>query len=1031
MAMKEVQYINNYPICDTEARSQLANKEDKGHKHEEYATSAEVQQIFNSIDINDFDMSDFATKEDVEDAVANIKIPEVDLSNYATKNYVAEQLANADPDIDLSDYALKSEIPKKISQLENDANYVTGGAVEEYVTEAIKAINLEEYQTKNDSNLQTESKTIVGAINELLIMLNQINNKLEEAPEEIPTVDFIVNGLDSANSITLVLNNSNFEAVGHIYGTYTPIDSTNKIRVVSNAPSIVSTEISKQKSGDFTIKIVGHAIGDAQLTLTMGNIAKTITVHVISNSGNEEEYISDIKFMTCGDDNIYIAQKDGNIWTCGQDYGQLESASSLWDPISKITEISFDGEKLKTNDVKQIACGNDFVFVLKQDGTLWAVGNNSCGQLGLNHKEDQTEFKQIVLNVSDVKQIACGYDFTFILKNNGTVWATGNNQNGQLGLGDKIDRYQFEQVIDENIGEISEIICGYDHTFLIKSDRTILGSGCNCCGELATGSVSSSTTFNPISVNNSSKIQTPLKNVICGNCCTYILDNAGKIWAAGNHTFEDGASKGSSTLFIEKDIDCSGNVIKIAGGYNFLYALCDDGTLWSIGDNSVGQLGLGNTTYGTVNFTQVKNTTDTVDLKDVKDLFCAGNSAYIIRSDGSLWSVGKNDFGQLGLRNTTNKYIFNRITDWDNINEPEDDKEDILYSPHVVRTKDYTYILKEDNTLWESDHTNVYFGSYNFKQRMTDVKKVAGNAEGEFCMVLKNDGTLWAKGKNEYGQLGLGNTTTASSFTQVTTNTNGGVIDVACGDRETMIIKTDYSVWVCGQKCFGLKNESNLASFTRVTDENIIDGSQIKKIVMSGDYTSCFVLKTDGVLWGCGNDGNGQLGSNSNYGGGVEDFIQIPNMTNVKDIVTSRNHSVLLKNDGTVWGTGMNTYGALGHNPNNYPSFRVFTQIPNIDNVVQIATGKSHTVALKSDGSLMGTGNYDALGMPMPSSTSWYNNFKNITYGVADPCEIYGFYNGYFYVKEDGSVFKNNSHAESNGPNDYEAGTIDLKIAIK
>ena len=642
--MKEIQSINNYPICDAEARAELENKANKYHEHEEYATKIYVNTLINNFDINDFDMSDFATKEDVEDAVANIEIPDVDLSNYATKDYVAEQIANADPVVDLSNYALKADIPTKVSQLENDAefisyydlclkdengdfvvdengdhilkNFITKTDAQEMIDEAVLGlegdgtpVDLSAYQTKTDNTLSTTNKTIVGAINELF---QNANNGKE---------------------------------------------------------------------------IIADAIG-----------------------------------------------------------GELQSSDTF------------------------------------------------------------------------------------------------------SAMGTKID----------NMGDI-------------------LGS--------------------------------------------FIVDNGGSI----------------------------------------------------VGNENLSQL---------------------LDI-----LY----TAIQITFPGEDEEIDPNPTL----------------------------KEDILYSPHVVRTKDYTYILKEDNTLWESDHTNVYFGSYNFKQRMTDVKKVAGNAEGEFCMVLKNDGTLWAKGKNEYGQLGLGNTTTASGFTQVTINTDGGVIDVACGDRETMIIKTDYSVWVCGKMCFGLKNESNLASFTRVTDENIIDGSQIKKIVISGEYESCFVLKTDGVLWGCGNDGNGQLGSNSNYGDSVKDFIQIPNMTNVKDIVTSRNHSVLLKNDGTVWGTGMNTYGALGRNPDNYPSFRVFTQIPNIDNVVQIATGESHTVALKSDGSLMGTGNYDALGMPMPSSTSWYNNFKNITYGVADPCEIYGFYDGYFYVKEDGSVFKNNSHAESNGPNDYEAGTIDLKIAIK
>ena len=163
MAMKEVQYINNYPICDAEARNQLANKEDKGHKHEEYATSTEVQQIFNGIDINDFDMSDFATKEYVDDAMTNIEIEPPDLSNYAEKSYVDEAVANIkiDPP-DLSDYALKSEIPTipeiptKVSQLTNDSNFATQDFVELKIAEAelggsgIDPSILDTFATKTD-----------------------------------------------------------------------------------------------------------------------------------------------------------------------------------------------------------------------------------------------------------------------------------------------------------------------------------------------------------------------------------------------------------------------------------------------------------------------------------------------------------------------------------------------------------------------------------------------------------------------------------------------------------------------------------------------------------------------------------------------------------------------------------------------------------------------------------------------------------------------------------------------------------------
>lgn len=663
MAMKEVQYINNYPICDAEARNQLANKEDKGHKHEEYATSTEVQQIFNSIDINDFDMSDFATKEDVEDAVANIEIPEVDLSDYATKNYVAEQIANADPDIDLSNYALKTDIPTKVSQLENDANYVTSSVMEEY----IKDINLEEYQTKNDSNLQTESKTIVEAINELLMMLNEINNKLEETPEEIPTIDFIVNGLDSANSITLVLNNSNSEAVGYIYGTYTPIDSTDKITVLSNAPSIVSTKISKQESGDFTIEIVGHAVGNAQLTLTMGNITKIITVRVISNSENEEELISNIEDVICGYNHIYMINKlDDRVYTCGNYHGQYGWVEQ---PSTQLLKVKLDDVELVASEVAQIAAGHGFSFILMKDGSLWACGTGTDGQLGNGSFTNENEWVQITNYTDDIKQVVCGYDFTFLLKNNGTLWATGNNQNGQLGLGDTYNKYTFTQVINENIGEIEKVACGYDHTYLLMKDGTLLAAGCNATGELGLGNTDDlSNVFVQVGPTGDANKITDVADVICGGCFTYIIKTDGSIWSCGSGDCGQLGDNNSGydhwvSTFDEVFGFDSGSVKKIVCGNCHVLVLLNDGTLWGTGDNSIGQLGLGTNTENAVKLTQIKNTTDTVDLKDVENVFCSGYSSYIMRSDGSLWSTGNNESGELTLSptDTDTRFIFEKI----------------------------------------------------------------------------------------------------------------------------------------------------------------------------------------------------------------------------------------------------------------------------------------------------------------------------------------------------------------------------------
>ena len=90
-------------------------------------------------------------------------------------------------------------------------------------------------------------------------------------------------------------------------------------------------------------------------------------------------------------------------------------------------------------------CGGDYTFILKNDGSVWACGYNSSGQLGLGDATNKSKFTQVTTNISDVKQIACGYARTSILKNDGSVWSCGSNNSGQLGLGDTTNRNTFTE----------------------------------------------------------------------------------------------------------------------------------------------------------------------------------------------------------------------------------------------------------------------------------------------------------------------------------------------------------------------------------------------------------------------------------------------------------------------------------------------------------------------------------------------------------------------------------------------------------
>ena len=342
-------------------------------------------------------------------------------------------------------------------------------------------------------------------------------------------------------------------------------------------------------------------------------------------------------------------------------------------------------------------------LILKNDNTLWGCGYNYYGNLGLGDTTNRNIFTQITTNVNDIKQVYCGYSHTFMLKNDGTLWGTGDNYSGQLGLGDITDRKIFTQATT-NIDNIKEIYCGGSYTIILKNDGTLWGCGANGGGQLGLGDTTKRTTFTQITTNTDN-----IKEVYCGGSHTFILKN--------------------------------------------------DGTLWGCGYNTFGQLGLGDTINRNI-FTQITTNTD-----NIKSIYCGGAHTIILKNDDTLWGCGLNAYGQLGLKDTINRTTFTQIT-----TNTDDIKE--IYCGY--------------------DHT----------------------------LILKNNGTLWSCGWNERGQLGLGDTTNRYTFTQITTNIANDVKSVYCGGYHTIILKNDGTLWGCGRNDFGnlgLKDTNYRTTFTKIT----------------------------------------------------------------------------------------------------------------------------------------------------------------------------------------------------------------------
>ena len=413
---------------------------------------------------------------------------------------------------------------------------------------------------------------------------------------------------------------------------------------------------------------LNNLTNDNNITTTKwSNLLKVAGYNVNESDGMNELYdilnascitTKDVKEIYCGNNHTFIIKNDGSVWACGYNiYGQLGLGISG----SSAKKTTFTQVTTNISDVKQIACGQNHTFILKNDGSIWSCGLNDRGELGLNSDNDTytSTFTQVTTNINnDVKQIACGGLHTFILKNDGSLWSCGNNSSGRLGLGtsgSSANKTTFTKVTTNINNDVKQISCGGDHTFILKNDGSVWSCGYNYWGQLGLGNDDNKSTFTQVTTNISD-----VKQIACGGNHTFILKNDGSIWACGYNAAGNLGLGSDDTedhvTFVQVTTNINNDVNQIVSGYDHIFILKNDGSVWACGRNTYGDLGLNTaTTVPTTSFTQV-----TINADDVKDIVCGKDHSFILKNDGTVWSCGYNNYGQLGLNNTSNVSIFTK-----------------------------------------------------------------------------------------------------------------------------------------------------------------------------------------------------------------------------------------------------------------------------------------------------------------------------------------------------------------------------------
>lgn len=477
-------------------------------------------------------------------------------------------------------------------------------------------------------------------------------------------------------------------------------------------------------------------------------------------------------------------------------------------PVPKYIQIGGDENK---DNIIGIAAGPEYVLALKADGTVWGWGLNSSNQLVQGNTDIQ--MKPVQLKgiggtgvLENVKQITAGNNFAAALLEDGRVVAWGTNNRGQLGDNTTAAKNYPVYVVDPtntalHLNNIVKIAAGYEFMIGLANDGTVWAWGLNTVGQLGDNTTANKSL--PVKV-----LETTVKNLE--------------------------------------------NIVDIAAGEQTGYAVSNDGTVWGWGYNGYGQLGIGNITNQLLAVKVKKEvvtgeTTTYEDLTNIKKVETKQYHTTLITYDGKAYSVGRNDYGQLGIGETS---AVNKL--------------------YAVPVKDST------GTSVLSNVTDSSLGQY-------------------FTMYILNNEYVYATGINTLSQLG----------TMHYENYN---LPVMTG-RQIEITNKVQTIKQGEQKQLGYRLTENL---------NLLNnGDTNKNIVWSSSNSAVATVDNTGKVTGVSNGATAIKVTDTISNTSNIITIQVRNIPNIDDkvkIAQGLNHTLALKHDGTVLAWGDNIYGQLGNN---------------------------------------------------------------------------------------------------------------------
>ena len=748
-------------------------------------------------------------------------------------------------------------------------------------------------------------------------------------------------------------------------------------------------------------------VTNGKVLLAQGENLKVLGVKSgYTNSAVASETYEVAGLMEGGFSHSLALRSDGTVWSWGlNDHGELGDGTTL-NRYSPVQVISSTSGPTYLSGVVQVAAGNYFSMALKSNGTVWCWGPNSSGELG-NASTATSLLPVEVLQaatgnpaLSGVTAISAGAVHCLALTSSGTVWAWGAGSSGQLGNGGTAQSARAVQVTALSGRTIVAIAAGYYHNLALDSTGEVWVWGDDNDGQLGDGSGASAQENSPEHLSALDPVTGSGVQVVAiaaGAYHSLALKSDGTVVAWGlNNDGQVGNGTTTNCLIptAVSGFGASSGVIDIqAGGYHTL-ALKGNGTVWSWGNNDYGELGAGNLQNSTIP-EQMTGVTNAVALG-------AGDShSFVIRSNGTVYFCGRNEYGQAG----------------DGTGDRTGAVQVVTLGP--ISALDVTggyhgLAVNGNGTLW-SFGSNLHgelgdatTNEHQGPEQVPGLSNIVSASSGQYySLALSSTGTVTSWGYDGNLQLGYSGATTIPTGVPSFSN----VSSVGAQAAFSLALKNDGTLWSWG-------NNSNGQLGTTVTNNSatpkpvqfIVTGTATFPSIGSFDTGSASSLAVDsaGNLWTWGSGANGQLGLGSTTDQAYPTKVTNSSLTgSTVKAAFGQHFAFALNTSNQVWAWGYDADGELGDGGSAQQTSPV--HVSSLDpassgapSVVALSGGSSHGMALKSDGSVWAwglnsdgqLGNGTMTASPTPTSVLGVSGVVAISAGGASS----------LVLKQDGTI---------------------------